>query len=200
MLEGGGPFEANDELDGRVLASHDRVVVMPTADAFEQPEDLIDAASAWAARVGVEIEPLRVYTRADATDAAAETIDAANAVMLVGDSNIHLRSVLLDTPVYAAIERLVERGGVVVAVGPSASGLCDPMTDRRGGAFALGLGLVPGVAVITETEGWSADLLERAHGLADTPVVDLPTGSAVIRSADGWELVGDAVVQGDLPG
>jgi len=199
VLEGGGPFVANDDLDRRVLDGHERIVVLPTADAFEQPRDLVDAALAWGERVGVEVEPLMVLTRPDATAEAAAVIDGATCVALVGDSAPHLRSVLKDTPVFDAIERLVARAGLVIGVGPSASALCDPMTDRRGGAFALGLGLVPGIAVITETESWSHDKLERAHDLANVPEVDLPTGSALIRTADGWELVGDAEVRGELP-
>jgi hypothetical protein len=87
----------------------------------------------------------------------------------------------------------------VIGVGASASALCDPMTDRRGGAFALGLGLVPGLAIVTETEHWPADQLERARHLANTPLIELPTGSAVIRTDAGWELVGQPAVHGDLP-
>jgi cyanophycinase len=199
VLQGGGPFTANDELDSRMLTSAHRVVVLPTADAFEQPQALVDAAQAWGARLGLDVEPLMVLTRGQADDDAAAVVDGAGALVLVGDSASHLRSVLKDTPLLAAIERVRERGGVIVAAGSSASALCDPMTDRRGGAFALGLGLLPGVAVIPEVETWSAEQLDRAHGLANTPVVDLPTGSALIRSGDEWELVGDAVVHGELP-
>ena len=38
-LQGGGPFEHNDPLDRTLLeqAGVDRVVMLPTADAFEQP-------------------------------------------------------------------------------------------------------------------------------------------------------------------
>ena len=198
-LQGGGPFTANDDLDGRLLASCERVVMLPTADAFEQPRDLVDTALVWGARIGVVVEPLMVITRPDAGDTAASVVDGAPAVALAGDSSIHLRSVLKGTPLFAAIERLVARGGTLIATGASASALCDPMTDRRGGAFGLGLGLVPGMAVITETEVWPADQLVRAHELATTPVVDLPTGSAIVRSDSGWEIVGDAVVHGDLP-
>jgi cyanophycinase len=200
VLQGGGPFVANDDLDARELVPHQRVVVLPTADAFEQPRALIDDALVWGGRLGVTVEPLMVLTRGEADDTAASVVDGSTAVMLVGDSGSHLRSVLKGTPLYSAIEHLLGRGGTVVAVGASASALCDPMTDRRGGAFALGLGLVPGLAVITESETWSHDKLERAHGLATTPVVDLPTGSALVRSAEGWESIGDAVTHGDLPG
>lgn len=200
VLQGGGPFVANDELDARVVGDLGRVVVLPTADAFEQPQSLVDAARAWGERIGVEVDPLMVLTRAQAIDAAmVAPIDDARAVMLVGDSASHLRSVLKDTPLFDAIGRLLARDGVVIATAASASALCDPMTDRRGGAYGLGLGLVSGLAVITESETWTRDKLERAHGLATTPVVDLPTGTAVIKSDQGWELVGDAEVHGDLP-
>lgn len=199
VLEGGGPFSRNDDLDRRVLAGVEHVVVLPTADAFEQPQDLVAAARAWGDRIGVEVEPLMVLTRPDADAAAAAVVDGADAVFLAGDSSNHLRSVLKDTALFESIVRVLERGGVVVAAAASASALCDPMTDRRGGAFALGLGIVGGLAIMTETETWPADKLARARGLADTPLVELPTGSALVRSSDGWEIVGDAAVHGDLP-
>ena len=73
------------------------------------------------------------------------------------------------------------------------------MTDRRGGAFALGLGLVKGLAVVTETEVWPPEQLVRARTLADTPLAELRTGTALVRSPDGWETVGDVVLHGELP-
>jgi cyanophycinase len=200
VLQGGGPFTANDELDRRVLDGIDGVVVLPTADAYEDPAEMVASATAWGARVGVEVEPLMVLTRADATDEAAAVVSAAQAVFLAGDSAIHLRSVLKDTPLLAAIVGVLDRGGVVLAAASSAAALCDPMTDSRGGAFALGLGLVTGLAVITEVETWPPEQLDRAHSLANTPVVDLPTGSALVRTDAGWEILGDAVTHGDLPG
>jgi cyanophycinase len=199
VLQGGGPFVSNDDLDRRALAGIGRVVVLPTADAFEQPQDLIAAAVTWCGRIGVEVDPLMVLTRPQADDAAAEVVDRAEAVFLAGDSSNHLRSVLKDTVLFDAIVRVLGRGGVVLAAAASASALCDPMTDRRGGAFAIGLGIVGGLAIVTETEIWPRDQLVRARGLANTPLVELPTGSALVRRGDGWEIVGDAVVHGELP-
>lgn len=199
VLQGGGPFTANDDLDRRVLAGVDRIVVLPTADAYEQPRTLVDAAVAWGGRIGVEVEPLMVLMRSEADEAAAAVVAGAPAVFLAGDSGIHLRSVLKDTPLFAAITDVLGRGGVVIASGASAAALCDPMSDQRGGGFALGLGVVSGVAVIPAPETWPHDQLDRAHQLADTPVIDLPVGSAVVRSSTGWELVGQPVVHGDLP-
>ena len=202
MLQGGGAFSANDELDRRILADRgiDRIVVLPTADAYEQPNLLVTSALEWGARIGVVVEPLMVLTRAQADETAAALIAAAPAVFVAGDSSIHLRSVLKDTPLLAAITDLLERGGTVIAAGASASALCDPMTDDRGGAFGFGLGVVPGLAVITVVESWTHERLDRAHALATTPVVDLPTGSALIRNGHEWEFVGDVNVHGDLPG
>lgn len=202
VLQGGGAFSANDELDRRMLADRgiDRIVVLPTADAYEQPKLLVASGLEWGARIGVVVEPLMVLTRAEADETAASLIAAAPAVFLVGDSSIHLRSVLKDTPLLVAITDLLERGGTVIAAGSSASALCDPMTDERGGAFGFGLGVVRGLAVITGVESWTHERLDRAHALATTPVVDLPTGSALIRTDREWELVGDVTVHGDLPG
>src|SRR5690606_573596 len=92
VLQGGAPFVGNDDLDRRVLDGIDRVVVLPTADAFEQPQDLVAAAEAWGERLGVAVEPLMVLTRPQADAAAAAVVDAADAVFLAGDSSNHLRS------------------------------------------------------------------------------------------------------------
>ena len=64
-LQGGGAFGLHDELDERLLkeVKAKKVVVLPTADAFEQPEVLVSAANAWAARFGVEVEALMVMRR-----------------------------------------------------------------------------------------------------------------------------------------
>jgi cyanophycinase len=202
-LQGGGAFVSNDALDRQLLgeAGIERVVMLPTADAFEQPQRLVAAAETWGGRIGVTVEPLMVMTRSDAeVPEPAAAVDAADAVVLAGDSASHLRSVLKDTPLFEALTALVARGGTLIACGPCAAALCDPMTDQRGGGFALGLGLVKGVAVIPGCETWPREQVERAHTHADTPLVDLPTGSAIVRRGNTWELIGDATVHGDLPG
>lgn len=201
VLQGGGAFTSNDDLDRRILPDRgiERIVMLPTADAYEQPDVLVASALEWGARIGVIVEPLMVLSRVQADDSAAATVASAPAVFLAGDSSIHLRSVLKDTPLLAAIVSLLDAGGTVIAAGSSAAALCDPMTDERGGAFAFGLAVVPGLAVITAVESWPKDRLDRAHALATTPVVELPTGSALIRTDTGWERVGSPVEHGELP-
>jgi len=204
-LQGGGPFVANDELDRRLIASASlagrsgRVVVLPTADAFEHPQRLVDAAMKWGERLGFEVEALMVMRRAEALEeVAAGAVRAARAVYFVGDQPLHLRSVLKNTPVWAALADVLAGGGVVAGCGGSAAALCDPMVDPRGGAFTLGLGLVTGVALVTESETWSPARLHRTLALANTPVAILPTGTALVRSAEVWERVGQMEVRGDL--
>lgn len=205
-LAGGGPFTANDDLDRRLLAGRSgRVAVVPTADAFENPKLLVESAGAWGQRLGVETVPVMALTRPDARrDDLADLVNGCDSVWLVGDSPIHLRTVMKDTMLWAAITGVLDRDGLIAAVAGSAAAVCDPMTDPRGGAFTFGLGLVSGMAVITETEDWAPEQLIRARHLAGTSVTaELPTGSALIRTgrlgSASWETVGEVAVHGSLP-
>ena len=201
-LQGGGPFAANDDLDRRLItaAGATRMVMLPTADAYEHPERLVAAAMSWGERLDVEVEALMVMRRGEALDdGAVGVVRGARAVYLVGDQPLHLRSVLKGTPLWEAITQVLADGGVVAATGGSAAAMCDPMVDPRGGAFTLGLGLIVGLALVTEAETWSTDRLHRTLKLANTPVAELPSGAALVRTADGWEQVGDVIMHGDLP-
>ena len=200
VLQGGSPFVGNDQLDQEVLAaSSGYVAVLPTAEAFENPNDLVAAAQAWALRLGREIRVCEVYNRHDANEEHhAKNISKAGAVYVVGDSPIHLRSTLKDTLVFDALQEQFS-DGLLVAAGGSAAALCDPMIDPRGGAFALGLGLISGIAMIAESETWSADRLHRTLQLANTAVAEVPTGAAMLRVDGAWSTRGAVVVHGLLP-
>src|SRR5258705_5424071 len=64
-LQGGGPFVANDDLDRRLIAAAaaTRVIMLPTADAYEHPELLVGAAMTWGQRLDVEGEGFMVICR-----------------------------------------------------------------------------------------------------------------------------------------
>jgi cyanophycinase len=177
-----------------------RVVVLPTADAFERPEELVALARLWAERLGVEIEPLMVMRRTEALDPeSAASLRGAKAVWLVGDNPIHLRSVIKDTPIWHAMQDILEQGGLIVGAGKSASALCDPMIDPRGGALALGLGMIQGMAIVTESELETPDRHTRTKKLANVPLVFLPSTSALVRRSSTWEHIGPSEIIGDLP-
>jgi cyanophycinase len=200
VLQGGAPFVGNDDLDRVALAGlSGYVAVLPTADAFEGPERLIEAAGSWAQRMGVTVQPVPVYTRADALEEHHATVlREAAAVYVVGDSPIHLRSAIMETPVFEALRAQADHG-VLVAVAGSAAALCDPMVDPRGGAYALGLGIVRGLALITESETWTTDRLQRSLDLANTTVAEVPTGAALTLANGAWTTHGAVVVHGALP-
>ncbi|MEC8729394.1 MAG: hypothetical protein VXX66_01140, partial [Actinomycetota bacterium] len=111
-LFGGGPFVSNDELDQQLLRGRTGpVAVLPTADAFEQPQLLIESARQWGERLGVQIVPVMALTRAQSSDAdLVAAVDAVEMVWLVGDSPIHLRTALKDTPLWASVCGVLERG------------------------------------------------------------------------------------------
>ena len=197
VLQGGGPFTANDVFDAQILSAHPGyVAILPTAEAFENPDDLVQLSVAWAKRLGITTKLCAVYSRADAREESFATIIAEAAVVyVVGDSPIHLRSTLKDTVVFDA----VAAHSCVVAVAGSAAAMCDPMVDPRGGAFALGLGLVRGIAAITESEKWPDERLQRTLSLANTSVVEIPTGAALIYDNGTWSTHGAVVLHGPLP-
>ncbi len=201
-LQGGGPFTANDDLDRRLLAAvgATRVVVLPTADAFEHPERLVAAAMKWGERLEVQVEALMVMRRSEAMEqGAANVVREASAVYFVGDQPLHLRSVMKDTSLWEALRDVLTNGGLVAATGGSAAAMCDPMVDPRGGAFTLGLALVPNLALVTEAESWSPERLHRTRELANTTFAVLRTGDALVCNADGWEIVGNVEIHGELP-
>ena len=197
VLQGGGPFTANDELDAQILSAHPGyVAILPTAEAFENPDDLVQLSVVWAKRLGITTKICAVYSRADAREESLATIIAQAAVVyVVGDSPIHLRSTLKDTVIFDAIAA----HSCVVATAGSAAAMCDPMVDPRGGAFALGLGVVRGIAAITESEKWPDERLQRTLSLANTSVAEIPTGAALIYDNGSWSTHGAVVLHGPLP-
>lgn len=193
VLEGGGPFIANDALDRELLSSvAGPIQVFLTAAAFENPDNLRVIACKWADRLGLKIDFCDVFSRPDAREAhIAEKVRASKAVVFAGESSSHLRSVLLNSPVWDSVLEVAE-SGVVVGVGNCASALCDPMIDPRGGALGLGLGLVFDLTVVAEVEKWSEERLARTRSLASVTLAEIPTGSAVFQSDGSWVVRGEA--------
>lgn len=199
---GGRPFTDGCTFDRSLLdaSGAEEVVVLPTGAAYEDPASVVDDARGWFDGLGVAAHGLDVLTRSDALDDAnTEVVRRARFVYLVGDNPMHLRSVMKNAPLWDALVAAWEGGAVLAAVGGSARVLCDPMVDPRGGAFAVGLGLVPGMALIPHQDHWSPDKARRTLELADAdlPVAAVDDATALIRAADGtWRVegAGDAAV------
>ena len=201
-LVGGGEWSAGCTFDAELLAlsGGTEVAILPTGSAYENPGLVVDRARAWFADLGATIREVPVLTRGDAfVEEHVEAVRSASFVYLAGASPMHLRSVLKDTPLYEALAAARSGGAVVVGTGAGADVLCDPMVDTRGGAFTVGLGLVPNLAVIPRVNQWSPEKVHRTVELAPAGVVvaALPEATALVHPADGtWraEGVGEVTV------
>lgn len=196
-LVGGGEFTERCTFDAELLAAVDasEVAILATGWAYENPKKSVDAARKWFASLGASVREIPVYTRTDALDSAnVEAIANAKFIYLNGVSPMHIKSVLKETPAYDALLAAWRGGAALVGSGAGAGVLCDPMVDIRGGAFTVGLGLIPNVAAITQSDEWSPDKVRRTIDLASKGVVliELPTCTAIVDDIGdgGWRAVG----------
>lgn len=175
-------------------AGRPEVLVLPTAAAYEHPERAVEAATSWFGSFGAEVRGLMVLARPDADGkAAVATMREARFVYLSGGSPLHLRSVLKDTALWAALGQAWAGGAVVAGSSAGAMVLGDPMVDPRGGALTLGLGLIEHLAVLPHYDTWSQEKAERTVELATghVRIAAIDERTALLRDPDGgWRKAG----------
>lgn len=205
-LIGGGEWRQGCEFDRDLLAASggDEVAVLPTGAAYEHPERSLQVAAAWFESLGARVRGVPVLTRPDALDAThVETVRSARFLYLCGESPMHLRSVLMHSPVWDALVEAWSAGAVLAGTAAGSMVLCDPMVDPRGGAFTLGLGLLPTTAVIPHHDTWTDDKTRRTEQIAPagTRLVGLPEATALVWTSDGsWSTHGVGSVRVHLDG
>jgi cyanophycinase len=196
-LVGGGEWlpECRD-FDAELVATSGakEVVVLPTAAAFEHPEHAVERAEAYFAELDLPVAPLRVLHRKEAEDAdIAVDLRKAKLVYLADGSPLHLRSVLKDSLLFAALLDAYRGGATIAASGAGATVLCDPMVDPRGGAYTVGLGLVTNLAVFPYHGSAADHMRERSIDLLPDGAVlaGVDSSTALIREPDGtWRVAG----------
>lgn len=198
-LVGGAAWTEGCSFDAGLLrvSGGDRVVVIPTAAAYEQPRAVVETATAWFGQLGASVEAVWALRRSDAlAPGVADPVRDARFVYISGGSPMHLRSVLKDTPLWDAIVDCWHRGGVVAASGEAAAVLCTHMVDNRGGAFTVGLDLLDGITVIPRFGQWSGDKLHRTVRLAPhhVTVVGIDERTALIWEDGSWRTEGAGTV------
>lgn len=209
-LLGGAEFtDATAALDRELLelAGTDEVTVIAAAAAYEEPQHIVARAEAHFAGLGASVRTLDVYTRRDANDdTQVRLAKNAKLVYVTDGSPMHLRSVLKDTQLLDVIVGANRRGAVLAASGAGATVLCDPMIDPRGGAYTVGLGLVPHTAVFAHHTNRPDHIWARAVDLLppDAVLVGIDDGTAVVCDTNGWRVLGDGEVvttatRGGLP-
>jgi cyanophycinase len=199
-LVGGGEWQEGCDFDRGLVeaAGAKEVLVLPTASAYEHPERLVDAATAWFDKLGVRARGLMVVSRPDALEASnVDAIRAAQFVYLAGTSPMHLRSVLKDSPLWDAILENWDAGMALAGSSAGAMVLCDPMVDPRGGAFTLGLGLIENMALVPHHDTWSEEKAHRTLQLAPKGLIvaEVDERTALIRDSNGtWRAEGSGDV------
>jgi cyanophycinase len=76
-LVGGREWTEGCTFDADLVAGASEVLVLPSALAYENPDEAIERARAWFARYDVGVRVLDVYRRADALESAPADIAAA---------------------------------------------------------------------------------------------------------------------------
>lgn len=199
-LIGGAEWSDGCEFDVELLQASGGtdVAVLPTAAAFENPDLSVAHAREWFGRLGATVTGVRVLNRRDALDPVhVDAVRSARFVYLSGGSPLHLRSVLKETPLWTALVDAWHEGAVVAGSSAGAMVLGDPMVDPRGGAFTVGLGMIPNLAVLAHAEPDVAAHHKRTFELADAALVlaALPERAALIRDGDGrWRSVGGVTI------
>lgn len=197
-LIGGSDFGGDGRHHRPLFPAGIELTLVPTAMAYENPSAVVREATEHFASLGVGVRPLHAYTRADAS--SAELVDLArssDALYITAGSPMHLRSVLLHTPLLAVMVEAWSRGATVAVDAESCSVLCSHMVDSRGGAFTVGLGLITTMTVIPRFDRWSPDKRHRTISLApaDLVVVGIDEATGLVRTPTGeWDTIGSGSV------
>ncbi|MEM9041334.1 MAG: Type 1 glutamine amidotransferase-like domain-containing protein [Actinomycetota bacterium] len=180
-----------------VVGESPRVACLPTA-AGREGERMIDD---WMQRgvdhftaLGVEARGVRVWDRESAQATRwVDEIDDVDVVYLSGGHPGHLYDTLVGTPTWAAIERVIGRGGLLI--GCSAGAMVQAERFLGGVRRRTGFGLWPGVVVIPHFDEIPSVALSAARRLAgsDLTVVGVNGDTALLRAGESYRVIGDEV-------
>ena len=200
-LLGGGEWKGGcRDLDTEraAAAGAKEVVVIPAAAAFEHPERIADRAAAYFEGIGLKARTLGVIHRTEADDPKhADLVRKARFVYLCDGSPLHLRSVLKGSALFDAILGAYHGGASIAASGAGATLVGDPMVDPRGGAYTVGLAMVPDLAIFPYHGTAAGHLRERSIDLlpSTAKLVGIDDETALVRDPDGsWRVAGAGVV------
>lgn len=174
------------------LAAAAKALVLPTAAAYERPEQVALQVATWLGEGGWTPEALMVTSHGEANDEGlVARVAEHDLVVLTSGAALHLRQVLLRSKLLEALGQVLESGGVILGIGAGAQVISDPMFDERGGGLTTGAGLCE-VVLATAPDGDDHEAtFARCAGLLD-PHLDLlavPAGSAVALEAGGPRIL-----------
>lgn len=203
-LVGSGEYLPAMEPVDRLLLSHlddaPRVVCLPTAAGAEGPQRL----GYWArlgiehfTRLGAHVEAVGVVDRASAeAEALAARIRAANFVYLSGGKPGYLYETLNGTPAWAAIESVLNQGGVVA--GCSAGAM---IFGERFPNFPIpwpwhpAFNYLPGAVIVPHFDEINPGFVSAIKGmLGASTLIGVESDTALVRRAGHYTVAGSGGV------
>ena len=199
-LVGGDEFrpgcrEMDEALLGATGAKSPRVLVLPTAAAFENPARAAANGVEYYASLGAKASALMVLGPDEADDEVfLKPLRSADVIVLTGGNPRHLLDTLRGSALLGELLRANVRGATLVG---SSAGAMVLGSWMRFQGWAKALGVVDGVAVLPHHEG--SDPASVAAGLeADAPpgltVLGIDAMSCCVGGAGGWRTLGEGCV------
>ena len=195
VLVGSGEYLPGMESVDRALLDRlgepPRVVCLPTAAGTEGT----DRIKYWDrlgvehfSRLGVPVQTVRVLKRADAENPAlAEDVAQANFVYLSGGRPDHLFKTLTDTPVWAAIKGVLDRGGILAGCSAGAMVQGEKMFAFPGWQPAFGL--ISGTAIIPHFDELPGPMRSTMRFFTDSSLTVLGVDGYTAMVVDGPDQV-----------
>lgn len=204
VLAGGGEFRSSMELvDHAMLARAKRtpcrVGILPTAVAPYRPDLAIMNAVRHFTALGAESHPIMALTRGDAENPVFATqLEDLDVVYIAGGDPWYLQNTLEYTPVWDALVRHYENGGIVAGSSAGAMILGAVMWQRDGALWKHSLGLAGNIGILAHLEEAGNARVESLWNAlpAGITMIGLDSSTGIIVDTDARQA--DIVGQGGV--
>ena len=173
-----------------------RVVCLPTAAGTEGDERInywCELGIEHFSLLGAQVEALRVIDRASAQDLVlAERVRGANFVYLSGGKPAYLYNTLFGTPVWEAVNSVLEQGGVVAGCSAGAMIFGERIpTSLFSNKWQPAFNFLPGAFIIPHFDEIPRMMLHGMRLVAGKlKVIGIPASTALVCGPDGASVQG----------
>jgi cyanophycinase len=199
-LVGGDEFRHGcDDMDRAILkatgAERPRVLIVPTAAAFENPSRAADNGASYFSKLGADASPLMVLNAAHANDETLLLpVNTADVIYFTGGNPAHLLETLTGSMLLSSMRDALERGAIIAGSSAGAMVIGSWMRFRQ---WREALGIVPGVVTLPHHERanpdeTAAELTRSAPASVTALGIDGMTGC--LGSAGEWQVLGAGAV------
>jgi cyanophycinase len=188
------PIEPLDRELIRRLGQPARVVCLPTAAGTEGDERIrywMQLGVEHFTRLGAQVEAVPVTDRTSADDPSlADRIARANFVYLSGGKPDYLYKTLDGSKAWAAIQSVLEQGGLLAGCSAGAMIMGDKIYAFPG--TRPGFNFLPGTLIIPHFEEFPTAMLHTARLTTDgkLTILGVEGNTALVRKGDTYEVLG----------